>query len=229
MSVLNRIQSWGQTCCPARRGFGDPMTLLRSLLKVQSRSLGRLLEDEVCGAVLVLNKPWSAAACSGKGFLLGAIWLWATVCKHFTITSGSKMVFYCFVSMQMPHLQNCLLCCSVEQLRWQICLTSDLQTRRLLWVGNDQHPLPSSRKHTYFAAVPLKGVALSQHLQKVVLCCWAARRSSDAYKTQRLRVLWKSLAFRAPGSDAEWLARTSQTLANWGFLPDMTLQGCVVL
>lgn len=34
-----------------------------------------LLEDEVCGAVLVLNKPWSAAACSGKGFLLGAIWL----------------------------------------------------------------------------------------------------------------------------------------------------------
>lgn len=50
------------------------MTLLCSLLKVQSRSLGRLLEDEVCRAVLVLNKPWSAAACLGKGFLLGAIW-----------------------------------------------------------------------------------------------------------------------------------------------------------
>lgn len=136
------------------------------------------------------------------------------MCKHFTITSGSEMVFYCFVSMQMPHLQNCLLCCSVEQFRWHIYLTSDLQMRRLLWVGNDQHPLPSSRKHTFFSPVPLKGAALSQHLQKVVPCCWVAWRGSDTCKTHRLRVLCKMLGFRAPGSDAEWLARTAWTLAN---------------
>lgn len=96
----------------------------------------------------------------------------STVHKCFAITWGFEIVFYCFVSLQVPHLQNYLF----EHLRWQIYFTSDLQMKHLLWVGNDQYfALTSFQKSsvpTYFFVSATEGYShKSAHSEGYVLCC----------------------------------------------------------
>jgi len=103
--ILSRVQSWGPSLLPCQESTWrpcDPAVIITEGAKQKFREIPRRSGECGCAGV----KPRSAAACSGRVFFLG---LFGTAMhKCFARTSGSEIVLYCFVSLQVPHLQTAL-------------------------------------------------------------------------------------------------------------------------
>lgn len=193
--VLSRVQSWGRNLLPCQESCWrprDPAVFITEAAKQKFREIPRRSGE--CGCACV--KPRSTAACSGRVFFLRPFG--ATVHKCFAITSGSEMK--CFIALFPWKCHTCKTAFCIilfEQLRWQVCLTSDLQMKHLLWVGNDQYSAPTSFQKisvpTFLSSAtegydhksaPIEGCPLlldEEHLQNTVflLCAkwWAPKHT----------------------------------------------------